>query len=179
MCPLAEQVRRIFGVDLDELAGTSIAAEIPLSNDLVNRLIAQRLAASPSAIAAAHAEAQDHDNVGIELSLRGPKLLPAVRIAARIDRQPDLPRAPVLGLRWSVPGLGPLGLLAAPALTWFKALPPGIRADGDRLDVDIGAVLRSQGLGELLPYIAALQVHTRRGAFLVRFELRIPRAGEP
>jgi len=163
----------MLGVGLDELVGASVSGEIPLRNDLVNRLIAQRLAASPSAIAAAHVDAQDHDTVGVELSMRGPKLLPAVRIAARIDRQPDLPHAPVLGLRWSLPGLGPLGLLAAPALTWLKVLPPGIRADGDRIDVDIAAVLRSQGLGELLLYLAHLQVHTRRGAFVVQFELRI------
>jgi len=171
--PLAEQLRRVFGVGLDDLAGATISGEIPLPNDLINRLIAQRLAASPSAIATAVVDAQDNDNVAVELSMRGPKLLPSVRIAARIDRQPDLPHAPVLGLRWSLRGMGPLGSLAALALTWLKALPPGIRADGDRIDLDIADVLRSQGLGELLACVAALQVHTRRGAFVVRFELRV------
>jgi len=163
----------MFGVGLDECAGASISGEIPLRDDLVNRVIAQRLAASPGAIASAHVDAQDHDTVGVELSMRGPRLLPSVRIAACIDRQPDLPHAPVLGLRWSMPGMGPLGFFVAPALTWFKLLPPGIQADGDRIDVDIAAVLRAKGLGELMPHITALQVHTRRGAFLVRFELRV------
>lgn len=164
----------MFGVDLRELAGAAISGEIPLRNDLVNRVIAQRLAASPSAVSAVRVDARDDDHVDVELSMRaGTMMLPAVRIAARIDRQPDLPHAPILGVRWLLPNLGPLGLFAAPALNWLKALPPGIHADGDRIDVDIAAVLRSQGLGELLPYIAALQVHTRRGAFVIRFELRV------
>lgn len=168
------RLREMLGVDLQELAGAAISGEIPLRNDLVNRLIAQRLAASPSAVSAVRVDAQDDDHIGVEMSIRaGTMMLPAVRIAARIDRQPDLPQSPVLGLRWSLPAMGPLGLFAAPVLNWLKALPPGIHADGDRIDVDIAAVLRSQGLGELLPYIAALQVHARRGAFVIRFELRV------
>jgi hypothetical protein len=171
---LLERLRQMLGVDPQELAGTAISGEIPLRHDLVNRIIAQRLAASPSAVAAVRVDAQDDDNIGVEMSMRaGTMMLPAVRIAARIDRQPDLPHSPILGLRWSLPGLGPLGLLAAPALAWLKVLPTGINAAGDRIDVDIAAVLRSQGLGELLPYIAALQVHTRRGAFVIRIELRV------
>ena len=168
------RLRQMLGVDLEDLAGTAISGEIPLRNDLVNRLIAQRLAASPSAVSAVRVDAQDDEHVGVEMSMRvGSMMLPAVRIAARIDRQPDFPHSPILGVRWSLPGLGPLGLFAAPALNWLKVLPPGIHADGDRMEVDIGAVLRSQGLGELLPCIAALQVHTRRGAFVIRVELRV------
>jgi len=169
-----QRLREMLGVDLWELAGAAISGEIPLRNDLVNRVIAQRLAASPSAVSAVRVDAQDDDHVGVEISTRvGTMMLPAIRIAARIDRQPDLPHSSILSLLWSLPGLGPLGLLAAPALTWLKVLPPGIHADGDRIEVDAGAVLRSQGLGELLPCIAALQIHTRRGAFVIRFELRV------
>ena len=163
----------MLGVDLRELSGTAVSGEIPLRNDLVNRLIAQRLAASPSAVSV-RVDAQDDDNLGVELSMRaGTMMLPAVRIAARIDRQPDPPHSPILGLRWSLPALGPLGLFAAPALNWLKALPPGVHADGDRIEIDIAALLRSQGLGELLPFLSKLRVHTRRGAVLVQFELRI------
>lgn len=169
-----QRLRQVLGVDLRELAGAAISGEIPLGNDLVNRVIAQRLAASPGAVAAVRVDAQDDDNIGVEMSIgAGTMTLPALRIAARIDRQPDMPHSPILGLRWSVPSLGPLGLFAAPALNWLKALPPGIHAEGDRLDVNIAAVLRSQGLGELLEFISGLQVHTRRGALVLRFELRV------
>ena len=168
------RLREMVGPDLQELSGTAVSGEILLRNDLVNRLIAKRLAASPGVVAALRVDAQDDDNVGVELSPRaGTMMLPAVRIAARIDRQPDFPQSPILGLRWSLPAMGPLGLFAAPALNWLKALPPGIQADRDRIGVDIAALLRSQGLGELLPLIASLQVHTRRGAFVVRFEIRV------
>ena len=172
----------MLGVDLQELSGTAVSGEIPLRNDLVNRLIARRLAASPSAVSAVRVDAQDDDNLGVELSLRaGTMMLPTVRIVARIEQQPmggpEGPplhkREPVLVVRWSIPGMGPFGLLAAPALTFLKALPPGVHADGDRIEIDIAALLRSQGLGELLPFLSKLRVHTRRGAVLVQFELRI------
>lgn len=175
---LVERLRQIFGVELEELAGICITAEIPLSNELVNRFIAQRLAATQRVITAAHVEAQDDDNLSVELSMRGPRMLPSIRIAARIEQQPAFPHSAVMGLRWSVQGMGPLGLFAAPALTWLKALPPGIRADGDRMAVDVGAVMRAYGLDDLLRYVAKLQVHTRRGAFIIQVEMRIPRAGE-
>jgi hypothetical protein len=73
-----------------------------------------------------------------------------------------------------VPGLGPLALLAAPALAYFKALPPGLTVVGDRMFVDVGVLLRARGLDDLIRYISALRITTRSGVVLVRFELRIP-----
>jgi hypothetical protein len=58
-------------------------------------------------------------------------------------------------------------------LTFLKRLPHGLRADDDRILVDLAEVLRAQGLGDLLPYIAKAAVHTRRGAFVLQLELRV------
>jgi hypothetical protein len=91
---------------------------------------------------------------------------------ARIEDQPE-PQRPVLGVRWSMPGLGPLGLLAGAALSWLKALPRGLRAEDDRILVDVAELLRAQGLGDLLPVVSKVQVHTRRGAFVLKCELRV------
>ena len=170
---LIQRLRQMFGVELEGLTGASISGEIPLTNELINGFIAQRLAAAQGVVAAAHVDAQDEDHIGVELSMRGPRMLPSVRMVARIEQQPELPHPAVLGLRWSIPGMGPLGLFAAPALTWLKALPPGIRAEGDWIVVDIAEALRSQGLGELLRYLSKLRIHTRRGVVVVQFELRI------
>lgn len=167
-----ERVRQLFGADLQELAGTAISAEIPLSNGVLNRLIGERLARSAGPISAAHVEALDEDTFSVQLSLRGPRILPAITLVARIEQQPELPDSPMLGFRWSIAGMGPLGLLAAPALTFLKALPRGIRAEDDRIVVDVAEVLRSHGLGEWGRYLSKLRVHTRRGAVLVQFELR-------
>lgn len=178
--PFLDRVRQLFGADLQELAGAAISAEIPLSDTVLNRLIGERLDRSAGPISAAHVEALDDDTFSAELTLRGPRMLPTVRIVARIEQQPmggpEGPplhkREPVLVLRWSIPGMGPLGLLAAPALTFLKALPRGIRAEDDRIVVDVAEVLRSHGLGEWGRYLSTLRVHTRRGAVLVQFELR-------
>jgi hypothetical protein len=167
---LFERLRGIAGANLQELAGASIAGEVPLTNAVVNRLLAGRLAAS-GPVQSVEVEALDDDTFSARLSLRA-KMIPNVRIVGRIEEQPE-PQRPVLGIRWSMPGMGPLGMLAGPALTFLQALPRGLRAEDDRILVDVADLLRSQGLGDLLPYISKIQVHTRRGAFLVRFELRV------
>ena len=86
-------------------------------------------------------------------------MIPTLRIVARIEEQPE-PQRPVLAIRWSMPGLGPLGMLAGPALTFLKTLPRGLRAEDDRILVDVAELLRAQGLADLLPYISKVRVHT-------------------
>jgi hypothetical protein len=63
-------------------------------------------------------------------------------------------------------------MLAGPALSLFKVLPPGIDVTGDRITIDIARLLHSRGLGELLPHLARLRVATRRGAIVVSFSVR-------
>jgi hypothetical protein len=167
---LLHRLREVAGGNLQELAGTSISAELPLTNAVVNRLIAERLAVMSGPVQAVQVDALDDDTFSAQLSLRM-KIIPAIRVVGRIEEQPQLPQRPVLGIRWSIPG--PLGMLAGPALTLLKALPRGLRAEDDRIFVDVSELLRSQGLGDLLPYISKAQVHTRRGAFVVRFDLRV------
>jgi hypothetical protein len=168
---LLGRLRNLAGNDLQELAGTAAAGEIALTNVVVNRLIAERLAATSGPVQAVQVEALDDDTFSAQLSLRA-KMVPNVRIVGRIEEQPE-PRRPVLGIRWSMPGMGPLGMFAGPALTFLKALPPGLRAEDDRILVDVAELLRTQGLGELLPYLTKVQVHTRRGAFVLKFEVKI------
>jgi hypothetical protein len=168
---LLGRLRDLAGSNLQELSGASIAAEIPLTNAVVNRLIAGRFAAASGPVSTVQVDALDDDTFSAEVSLKS-KLIPTLRIVARIEEQPE-PQRPVLGVRWSMPGLGPLAMLAGPALTFLKTLPRGIRAEDDRILVDVAEVLRAQGLGDLLPVVSKLQVHTRRGAFVLKFELRV------
>jgi hypothetical protein len=173
MSMLGERVRPMLGIELPEIAGTLLAGEIPLRNGLVNRLIAQRLATTSTPVAAVRIDAHDGDRLTIVLSMRG-SIMPDVRIAARIEQQPEFPGPAVLGLRWTVPGMGPLSLFAGPALSYFKKLPPGIRVDGDRAEVAFAELLGSRGLGELMDYITRVRITTRDGAILVEFALRVP-----
>jgi hypothetical protein len=167
-----EIIRERFGIDLRQVAGAKMSGEIPLSNDFVNRLVAERLG-ERAALRSARVEARDGDTLVAELVPRA-RLLPVLRIAARIEQQPDFPREGTLVLRWSMPSIGPLALFAAPVLAFFRALPPSISANGDRIAVDIRELLTSHGVGDAVPYIKALQIHTRADGFVVKFELSVP-----
>ena len=169
---LLDRLRNIAGNNLEELAGTSVTIELPLTNAVVNRLIDQRLSAASGPVTAVQVEALDDDTFGAQVSMRM-KMIPTIRIVGRIEEQPELPQRPWLGIRWSMPGMGPLAMFAAPALAFLNKLPRGLRAEDDRVVVDVLELLRSQGLADLLPYLRKAQVHTRRGAFIVRLDLRI------
>jgi hypothetical protein len=160
----------LLGFEPRDVAGTRISGELPISNALVNRLIAEALKGRDLPVSAVLFEAQDADRMLVHLNLRGP--LPSVKLALRIDQQPQ-PDNPVLSMRWSLPGLGALGAFATPALAFFKALPPGIRVEGDRILVNIKDVVTQRGFGEYLNYLRSLQVHAVGGRLLATFELGV------
>ena len=173
MALIADKVRHALGIELSEVAGSVFAGEIPLPNALVNRLIAERLAAAQLPIAGVRVEAHDGDRLTIVLAMRG-SLFPDVTIAARIEEQPHFPAPAVLWLRWTLPAMRALSFFAAPALTYFKKLPPGIRVEGDRIALDGAELLRSRGLEELMAYMTRVNITTREGAIVVAFSLRVP-----
>jgi hypothetical protein len=160
--------RERTGLDLGEFGGSTLAGEIPVTEALVNRLLAQKLA-QHAQIGSLRVQAQPNDSVAIQVVPRA-RLMPPVNITARIERQPEFPANPVLLLRWSMPAAGPLALFAGPMLSYFKAMPPGIRMDGDRVAVDLRELLRSRGLDEVVGFVRKLEVHTRPGGFVLRVE---------
>jgi hypothetical protein len=165
---LSQLVRERTGVELHELAGSKLAGEMPLTEALVNRMIAERLSQHPQ-IAAVSVRAQQDDTIAIQVVPRA-RLMPPMNITARIERQPEFPQNPTLLLRWSMPAAGPLALFAAPLIGYFKAMPRGIRMDGDRIAVDLRELLHSRGLDDAIGLVRKLEVHTEPGGFLVRFE---------
>lgn len=173
MIPAIETLRQRLGVDLSDIPGASLAGEIPISDAVVNRLIADRLRDHPQ-VASVRLQAQDADIVDVHVTPRA-RLLPPLKIAARIERQPEFPDQPVLLLQWTMPGIGPLAMLAAPALAFFKALPRGIKADGDRVAIDVREMLESRGLGEVMGLIRQAAIHTRPGGFVLHVELKTPK----
>jgi hypothetical protein len=168
---LLARLRAVAGNNLQELTGTTIDAEIPFTNLVVNRLIGERLAAASGPVSAVQVEALDNDTFSAQVSLRA-AMIPTMRILARIEEQPE-PQRPVLGIRWSIPGLGRLALLAGPALAFLKTLPRGFRAEDDRILVDVAEVLRAQGFADLLPFLSKVRVHTRPGTFVLKFAMRV------
>jgi len=165
-----DRLRAVFGEQLQELAGTVVTGEVPLTTPVVNGLIAQKLATTSAPIAAARIETHPREAFTVHLRPKGP--WPLLRVEAAIDQQPDMPANPVLGIRWSLRGLGALAALAAPFLAQFRTLPPGITLDRDHIYVNLQALLRAQGYAELLPLVTGIRVLTREGGFVVQFEVR-------
>jgi hypothetical protein len=168
---ITDTIRERLGVDIATFAGAHFGGEIPFTDVFINRLIAERLAGHAQ-IAAVRVQAEEGDTVGVQIVPRA-RLLPAMRIVARIERQPEFPQHPFLLLRWSMPAAGPLAMFAAPIVSYFKAMPPGIRMDADRIAVDVGELLRSRGFEDLLGFIRRLTVHTRPGAFVAQMEMGV------
>src|SRR5688500_3908068 len=108
-----------LGFSLQELAGAKLSGEIPFTNAVVNRVIAGQLSRRQTPLARVEVEAREGDAIALHVVAKA-RLVPPIRILARIERQPQFPADPVLWLRWSMPGAGPLALFAAPALAFFK-----------------------------------------------------------
>ena len=165
-----DPLRKVFGERLDELTGSVVSGEIPLTADVVNRFIASKLARPDVPIVSAEVVVHPHELFTVHVRPRIP--IPGLRVDVQIDQQPDLPARPTFGMRWTLRGLGPLGLLAGPVMGYLKALPPGIWIEGDRAFVNIEEVLRQRGLGEIVPLLTRLRVTTRERSFVVAFEFK-------
>jgi hypothetical protein len=123
-------------------------------------------------------EPLDADAIVAHVTLRS-RLVPPLAVHLQIQQQPVFPDLPVLVLRWSMRGFGGLARLASPVLALFDVLPPGVRIDGDLIGVDLAAMLRAQGLGELLPHIVEVRFATKAGRVIVMLEARVSAGAEP
>jgi len=161
----------ILGPNLRDISGSTITGDVPIADSLINRFIADALAVRQAPVSAVQLESRDDGRLLAHVTLRGPKFIPPVTVAIYVEEQPRFPDTPVLVLRWSLPKLGFLGNMAAPFISNLKT-PPGVLIDGERVFVDTAAMLRERGLGEALRYLHRLEIGTRVGQVLVRFELR-------
>jgi hypothetical protein len=163
---------QILGPNLRDISGSTVTGEVPIADSLINRFIADALAARQAPVTAVQLESRDEGRLLAHVTLRGPKFIPPVTVAIHVEEQAQFPDAPVVVLRWSLPKLGLLGNMAAPFISQLTSLPPGIRIDGERVLVDVAEMLRARGLGETVRYIRRLDIGTRSGQVVVRFELR-------
>lgn len=173
MPPTLDRIRQLFGPRLEELAGARVAADIPLSERVLNSLLADSLRSPESRVASAVVQVGDAGELLVRLRLRKPAFAPAVVVRLRIEEQPALPRSAVLVFRWSLPGFGMLAPLVAPVLSLLQTGPPWIAVEGERLHVHIARALEERGLAELLEHVAALRVTTRPGAIVVSLVLQV------
>jgi hypothetical protein len=163
---------QILGPNFRDISGSTVTGDVPIADSLINRFIADALAVRQAPVTAVLLESLEDGRLLAHVTLRGPKFIPQVSVAISIEEQPRFPESPVLVLRWSLAKLGFLGNMAAPFLSNLKNLPPGVRIEGERALVDVAEMLRVRGLGEALRYVRRLEIGTRVGQVIVRFELR-------
>lgn len=169
---LRDRLRALLDLDLEALGGASLTAECPLTNDVINRVIARRLPPG-GPIASALVSAQAGDVILVKVEPRA-RLLPTLVVEALIERQPVFPDDPVLALRWSLRGAGLVARLAAPFVTNLRKLPPGVAIDGEVILIDVRELLISGGLGEVVELVTALRVTTRPGAIVLSVGAEVP-----
>jgi hypothetical protein len=168
--PIVRALLRQRAAGFEDVRGSEVAATLPVSERLLNELI--RSAIPPSApVRDLYVAAEAGDRFVVRARVGSSALIPALKIPVRIERQPQFPSSPVLVLRLE---LGALGLLAAPALRFFNALPAGIHLENDRLFVDLSRLARERGFAEYLEFVQRLEVHTTAAAVVVSIRGGIP-----
>jgi hypothetical protein len=169
---IAQQHRAGFA----DLAGTEGQASIRVTDRLLNQIVATELAQS-RAIRQVRVHAMNGDRLTVQLVLAKPSFLPPLNFEVDIERQPSLPQSPELVLKLA--GLGGLTRFAGPAAAFLNVLPPGIRMIGDRVHVDLGALLEQRGLGFVLQYVDQVRVTTEEGALRIGFRVRVRPPSQP
>lgn len=152
-----------------DFAGSAGEGAIRVSERLLNTIIAERVRESAS-IRDVHVAPRAGDRFAVRLVLAKPSFLPPLALDVIIDKQPVLPDDPVLALTLS--GMGGLLRFAGPAAAFLK-LPAGVRMEGDRVFVDLRAVLAPHGLTSALDYFQEVRVTTEEARLVVWFKARV------
>ena len=169
MVPIVDVLDRLRSSGFQDLAGTRFSGSIPVSERLINELVAGSIPRD-APVREVRVQPLDADAFSIRVSPRA-ALLPSLTLRLDIDQQPQMPGSPVLVLRMATMG-GLLGLASA-ALPVARMLPPGVRVDGDRILVDLGAMAVQRGAQDLLRHVTQLRVNTEAGRVVLRIDLAI------
>jgi hypothetical protein len=154
-----------------DLTGARVSATIPVSERLLNELVAASLPRS-GAVRDATVRPLGQGRIAVRVKLARPDFLPPITATLSIDRQPELPERPVLAFR--VTGLPGLLAMAGPLLPIASMLPPGVRLEGDLLTLDLAALLAARGQRELLGYLDRLVVTSEHGRLVVAVDAKVP-----
>ena len=145
-----------------DLQGARISASIPVSERLLNALVAVSL--PPNAkVRDLSVHPQDGNRFTVRVKLPV-DFLPPVSLNVQIERQPEAPDSPLV-LRLMT--LGGLFSLIGPALPIASYLPPGVRLEKDRLHVDLRVLAERHGYGDLLQLVRTVRISTEAGRLMI------------
>jgi hypothetical protein len=160
-----------------DIAGSRVSARIPVSRSLLNQLVAQALQGTTTPVRQVDIRPREGDQLDAVVTVSWP-FVPPLKIAIAIDRQPQFPAPAVLVLRRSA--LGGLGAIASRLIAALDRLPPGIRLDGNRVELDIPVLAARSPAAPMLRFVRGLELHTAadRAVIVADLEIAEPREGE-
>ena len=163
-------IGELIGVNLRELEQARLSGTFPFTAALINRLIAAQLPPRGT-LAALVLEIHEGNELTAHVRLNVP-FVPPFSVKGRLEQQPDPARGVPLVLRWWIDGLAGVSPLIGLIARRVSSLPPWIRIDRDRAEVDIGGLIDARGFADIVPYITALHVSTSENRLVLEFEMR-------
>jgi hypothetical protein len=168
---VSELLAHLQSTSFADLAGTRVSARVPVSRGLINQLVARALQGRSAPVRQVDIRPHEGDKLDAIVTLTLP-LVPPLKVAVAVERQPQFPSSPVLVLRWSL--LGGLGAMLSKFIGPQQKMPPGVRLDGDRVLVDIPAVAAGTPAAAMLRHVRTLELHTVADGAVVVVDLEIP-----
>ena len=138
-------------------------------------MVAQALRGTSTPVRQVDIRPRDDDQLDAIVTVSWP-FVPPLKVAIAVERQPQFPSPPVLVLRWSA--LGGLGAIASRLIAFLGRLPPGIRLDGNRVELDIPVLAARSPAAPLLRFVTALELHTAADRAVILVELEVSEAPE-
>jgi hypothetical protein len=151
------------------LRGAQATITLPISERLLNEALTEMIPQS-APVSDLHVTPEAGDRFTVRFRIGSSTILPRLKIALAIDREPDLPAFPVIVLRLETTGLM---TLASPVLRLLNAFPAGVTLKEDRIHVDLRALAERQGFGAYLDHLDELRVNTVSGAVVLTVRGRI------
>jgi hypothetical protein len=152
-----------------DLAGTDVAATVPVSERLLNEFVAGALAGNRH-VREAHVQPEAGNRFSVKVAPRA-AMLPSLTIKLDIVRQPELPQSPELVLKMGT--MGGLFGMATAALPIAQMMPAGVRLEGDQIRVDLRTFAAQAGASEALSYLKDLRITTDPGRVTLQFHARV------
>jgi hypothetical protein len=167
---VSELLAHLQSTSFADLAGARVSARVPVSRVLLNQLVARALQGRTTPVRRVEIRPYDGDKLDAVVTLTLP-LVPPLKVAVAVERQPQFPDSPVLVLRWSL--LAGLGTFLSKLIGPHQKMPPGVRLDGDRVLVDIRAAAAGTPAAQVLGYVKGLEVHTAADRLIIAADLEV------
>lgn len=158
--------QKVIDNDFSDVAGLKADASLPMSESLINEVIAVALQRDKT-IESCRVSIHEQNQVSVRLKTSG---LPwALHLKLKLDTSVDFASFSSPKMRAWLENNRMLGSLAA----FFHALPEWIKLYGDQVVVDLGFFLHTLAQKRLLSLIKAVEIRTETGKAIFDVKIRI------